>query len=310
MRIISQHILEKKMMTHITHDFEFSLDKEETYDEKLQLQIKNVPRPFINSLLRVIMENTASMRIDKRWFGPKNTIQTCNHSGLDLQFGFIPIDTNPDLFKFEYEIDDDNNNNGKQNASWKPPYEPDYIINDRMGHGIYGRPHYPKEGSFSLDPPPLPDERTTLVFELDIKCYFDPNLQNLVNQKVFSHDLKWIPIGNQEQNLKQANCIPRILPFLELFTLSENEQIHVILHAVKGAGYEHTKWRSVNCYFYDVNEQDENADMDENCVKFVVESLNYPINREPRYYLETGLKLFREIFIQLDKDLHVSPTNC
>ncbi len=251
---------------------------------KLHLNITNVPKPFISSLRRTIIGSVPSMRIDKRWYGPKQNIQPGSESSLDFAFGWIPILTNPDLFEMEPITITD---------GFQKKFTPDYIINDKNGHGIYGRPHYPKEGSFTPNPPSLDsiDPSTTLVFELYKKCYWDADQQKLVNQSVFAQDIKWIPIGNQLEKL--INDVPKFPPNYWLYDLGENECIHVILHAVKGHGDEHGKWKGANCYFYDTDESEE-ANLNKNDVQFIVESLNYPHCLAPDYYLKTGIKQLKQ----------------
>lgn len=214
-------------------------------DEILMLEFKQIPAQAINALTRAVMAHVPTMRIDPCFVDLENTNSDLDPYTIEFELGKIPILANPDDFLYENEV----LSADQQQPSWKPRFEADQEIAERIGYGIEGRPHYPKISTW-YEFPPLPDHRTTLVFHLNVECTFNEETKTLENEYVTGAHLKWIPIGDQAERL---TVIPTPNPNAVVCKLGWGQKMNRIVHAVKGTGFEHTKWRGATSYFHETS---------------------------------------------------------
>lgn len=70
------------------------------------------------------------------------------------------------------------------------------------------------------------------------------NYYSIFNNLVLTKDLKWIPIGNQEQLFSAASVGPVIEDIL-ICKMKPGHELDMELHAVKGVGRDHAKFSPV-----------------------------------------------------------------
>ncbi|KAL0112135.1 hypothetical protein PUN28_013407 [Cardiocondyla obscurior] len=125
-------------------------------------------------------------------------------------------------------------------------------------------------------------DQDTLRYELKVTCSVNPQASKYShlpedmyrNSKVYSKDIKWVPIG------RQADMFPR---GSEQFSVLENDilickmrpghEIHVFMHAIKGIGKDHAKFSPVATASYRLlpiirltkSVKDEDADLLQSC---------------------------------------------
>ncbi|KAG8431942.1 hypothetical protein GDO86_019174 [Hymenochirus boettgeri] len=96
-------------------------------------------------------------------------------------------------------------------------------------------------------------EIDTLQFELNVKCTRNPRASKdssdpnelYLNYKVYTRDMKWIPQGNQA-DLFPENDPPRPVHHdILIAQLRPGQEIHVVMHCVKGLGKDHAKFSPV-----------------------------------------------------------------
>jgi len=133
---------------------------------------------------------------------------------------------------------------------------PDEVLSHRMGLiPIKADPklfEYRQEGDESVG-----TEQDTLEFELKIRCSWNPNRapdasdpdKMYLNHKVFSKDLKWIPIGAQKEIYHSSQVGPVEKEIL-IAKLRPGHEIDMRIYAVKGIGKDHAKFSPVATAFY------------------------------------------------------------
>jgi len=102
-----------------------------------------------------------------------------------------------------------------------------------------------------------PSEQDTLEFELKVKCTWNPNKpadssdpdEMYLNHKVYTSQLRWIPIGGQTRmyTSKQVGAVENDILIAKL---RPGQEIDLRLHAVKGIGSDHAKFSPVATAFY------------------------------------------------------------
>eukprot|EP01116_Phalansterium_solitarium_P003805 TRINITY_DN14632_c0_g1_i1.p1 TRINITY_DN14632_c0_g1~~TRINITY_DN14632_c0_g1_i1.p1 ORF type:complete len:371 (+),score=115.02 TRINITY_DN14632_c0_g1_i1:130-1242(+) len=98
----------------------------------------------------------------------------------------------------------------------------------------------------------------TIVFKLDVTCKKNPNApsdgnappdQLYINDKVYSGDLKWEPVGAQAE-IFADNPIRPVLNDILLVKLRPGQSIKLEAQAELGDGYTHAKWSPVSTASY------------------------------------------------------------
>ncbi|XP_075440356.1 DNA-directed RNA polymerases I and III subunit RPAC1 isoform X2 [Ascaphus truei] len=96
-------------------------------------------------------------------------------------------------------------------------------------------------------------EIDTLQFELNVKCTrnpqackesSDPN-ELYLNHKVYTSHMKWVPQGNQADLFSEADAPCPVLGDILIAQLRPGQEIHVLMHCVKGVGKDHAKFSPV-----------------------------------------------------------------
>jgi len=258
-------------------------------DQILAQEWTHCPKQLINALRRAIIADVPTMRIDS-CFAHSDTNCDFDPFTTELRVGMIPIRANADEFLFETEILPEE----EQPPSWKPRFESDRNVLEKLGHGIAGRPNYLPISTFvagasneiqeilkTIDP------RTTLVFELKAECTFNEETQQLESEVVRGSDLKWIPIGEQQANVVVK---PTPHPDVVISELTWGQRMHRILFCVKGTGFEHAKWRGADAHF---------KLLAENRYKFIVKSKD---GAEAQKYLKDACSILSQRYTQLARD--------
>lgn len=95
-------------------------------------------------------------------------------------------------------------------------------------------------------------DRNTLVFELKLACERNPHApkgttdpsQLYINHELKSSHLTWKPAGEQAEVFASNPPAP-INSDIVLAKLRPGQEVHIELHAVKGAGRDHAKFSPV-----------------------------------------------------------------
>ena len=110
------------------------------------------------------------------------------------------------------------------------------------------------------------DEKNSLRFKLDVKCTkknpdekvpmmlkdVKEEEKYLNHPNVYSRDLEWIPIGDQEKRFEEMG-IPKPKPLLDdilIAKLRPGQEIEMELICEKGIGKTHAKWSPVCTAYY------------------------------------------------------------
>lgn len=107
---------------------------------------------------------------------------------------------------------------------------------------------------FKANPEAESNEEDTLEYELKIKCKLPKNASkedksSYIDSKVFSSHIKWVPVGNQANTLKEEDVGPVIADIL-VAKLNPSQELDMKLVAVKGIGRDHAKFSPVATAFY------------------------------------------------------------
>jgi hypothetical protein len=221
-------------------------------EEKTELTIsfQNVPLCIVNMLSRSMMTHSSGMRA-------YNYFQENTRVSLPPDFTHrlktLPVIVNEDLFLFDHP---------RQNTYSSLFANHMDQINDK-GYGFSPRTHTKEtllEGAHRAAPPDLNtlNHLTTLVFELQVECVFDPELKQLVNSHIFSHHFNWIPLaGQRELFLTLHEPFPHFYPNIPLFYLGEGKSVHLMVYVTKGMCEEHAKFRNINSYITAPDDKDD-----------------------------------------------------
>jgi len=296
--MISQSISE------ISQSIDFKI--EHINDYKVKVYFFNT-HPFIIAAIRSsLITKTPSIRFEDMLIGDENNVKTTNDYNINLTLGFVHIAVNADLFVYEDEIKNNHPFSGisgyeMKQPPWLPRYEAENIVRQQTGAAVTPRLNKPKLRHHFTELPSDPDPTSCLVYDLNVKCYFDEENKKLMHYQVFGKDLNWIPIGNQLEILTRENSLPYINPDIVIADLSEGECIQRRLYAVKGTGFEFNKWNGVKSHFSPV--KISAAEPNTNSYELFIESLDEKTN--PKYYFKKALESLKETFKQIHNDFSV-----
>lgn len=93
-----------------------------------------------------------------------------------------------------------------------------------------------------------PDEHHVIAFRLEIKCTRgnkdDPGSSEMVNSRVLSSHLQWIPQGDQEERFREREIKP-VHDDILIAKLRPGQEIVLEAWCEKGIGKTHSKWSPV-----------------------------------------------------------------
>ncbi|XP_072266149.1 DNA-directed RNA polymerases I and III subunit RPAC1 [Pyxicephalus adspersus] len=96
-------------------------------------------------------------------------------------------------------------------------------------------------------------EIDTLQFELNVKCKRNPTAAKdssdpselYLDHKVYTSHMKWLPQGNQSDLFHDADPPRPVHSDILIAQLRPGQEIHVVMHCVKGIGKDHAKFSPV-----------------------------------------------------------------
>ncbi|KAG9464894.1 hypothetical protein GDO78_019238 [Eleutherodactylus coqui] len=96
-------------------------------------------------------------------------------------------------------------------------------------------------------------EIDTLQFELDIRCSRNPKASKdssdpnelYLDHKVYTSHMKWLPQGNQTDLFPDMDAPRPVQTDILIAQLRPGQEIHVVMHCVKGIGKDHAKFSPV-----------------------------------------------------------------
>jgi len=190
----------------------FRVDIVSLNEKEMEFDMVGIDASIANAFRRILIAEVPSMAIDKVFiFNNSSIIQD---EVLAHRLGLIPIFADPRLFNF---------------------------------------PPTPVEGKNLTEEEQLHTEPDVhLVFELKVKCTMNPEAPKdcvnpeimYLNNKVTTKDIKWIPIGDQEEQFGVDGIRP-VFDDILIAKLRPGHEIDLRMHCVKGVGCDHAKFSPV-----------------------------------------------------------------
>ncbi|XP_043467824.1 DNA-directed RNA polymerases I and III subunit RPAC1-like [Leptopilina heterotoma] len=192
--------------------FKIKIVKESEDQMNLEFDLINCQTSLVNTIRRILISEVASIAIDKIFI--KNYDSIMQEEVLSHRLGLVPLLADPRLFEYRSREDDADNTVSDQD---------------------------------------------TLRFELKVSCTLNKRAskesQSLdamyINHKVYSKDIKWLPIGRQLEIFPRGEeQVGVIHKDILLNKLNPGHEIDIIMEAVKGIGKDHAKFSPVSTAFY------------------------------------------------------------
>lgn len=214
-------------------NLKINIIQEERDQRELEFDIIGCHTSLANAFRRILLSEIPSMAIEKVYI--INNTSLLQDEVLAQRLGLIPLCADPRLFEYP------------------PNGRPDDEVSDQ----------------------------DTLRYELKVTCTVNPQAPKnsrlpedmYRNSKVYSKDIKWVPIG------RQADIFPRVDKFsvleddILICKMRPGHEIHLFMHAVKGIGKDHAKFSPVATASYRLLPaiqltkpvRDEDADLLQSC---------------------------------------------
>lgn len=179
-------------------------------DHELEFDVVGVQPAIVNAFRRLMLSEVPSMAIDRVYI--YNNTSIIQDEVLAHRLGLIPLKADSRLFEFRAE-DFDSDNNGT--------------------------------------------EHDTLEFELKVKCtrkvkdnVESANFDTLYkNHNIYSHQIKWCPIGKQKEVYNETDIGP-INDDILISKMRPGHELDIRMLAVKGIGKDHAKFSPVSTATY------------------------------------------------------------
>ncbi|KYM99314.1 PREDICTED: DNA-directed RNA polymerases I and III subunit RPAC1 [Cyphomyrmex costatus] len=202
-------------------------------DREIEFDIIGCHTSLANAFRRILLSEVPSMAIEKVYI--INNTSLIQDEILAHRLGLIPLRADPRLFEY-------------------PP-------NDKKDDDTVS-------------------DNDTLRYELKVMCSTNPQAPKnsrlpedmYKNSKVYSKDIKWVPIGRQAEKFK-AEQIGVLENDILICKMRPGHEIHLFMHAVKGIGKDHAKFSPVATASYRLlpviqlnkSVRDEDADLLKSC---------------------------------------------
>ncbi|KAM9809928.1 DNA-directed RNA polymerases I and III subunit RPAC1 isoform X1 [Syngnathus typhle] len=184
----------------------FRIDVAEVSENLMEFDMVGIDAAIANAFRRILLAEVPTMAIEKVFIYSNTSI--VQDEVLAQRLGLIPIKADP--FLFEYRSTEK---------------------------------EYAEEEVSEID---------TIQLSLKIKCtrnakagkdISDPREQ-YSNNKVYSRDVKWVPIGNQADVFADSNIGP-VYDDILIALLRPGQELDIVMHCVKGIGKDHAKFSPV-----------------------------------------------------------------
>ncbi|KAL9650289.1 hypothetical protein ABK040_014943 [Willaertia magna] len=220
-------------------------------ESDMVFEMTGIDAPLANAFRRIMLSDIPTMAIEKVIF--LNNTSIIQDEVFAHRIGLVPILAEPDYFYFAKDI----NQNEEISAFNTQPYL--QTLEEYKGSDI--KPPQPTATIYAPSlqnkstpvwrPPEVLIDNEYILFELNVTCekILVPNPHNnnkmeYKHSKVYSGDLKWIPIGNQAKHFA-SNPIRPVYDDILLAKLNPGQSIHIQCYCVKGVGRAHAKWQPV-----------------------------------------------------------------
>ncbi|XP_061546578.1 DNA-directed RNA polymerases I and III subunit RPAC1 [Phycodurus eques] len=183
----------------------FRIDVAQLTENLMEFDMVGIDAAIANAFRRILLAEVPTMAIEKVFI--YNNTSIVQDEVLAQRLGLIPIKADP--FLFEYRSTDES---AEEEVS----------------------------------------EIDTIQLCLKIKCNrnaraskdsSDPQ-ELYLNNKVFSRDIKWVPIGNQADVFADSSITP-VHDDILIALLRPGQELDIIMHCVKGIGKDHAKFSPV-----------------------------------------------------------------
>ncbi|XP_061692828.1 DNA-directed RNA polymerases I and III subunit RPAC1 isoform X2 [Syngnathoides biaculeatus] len=184
----------------------FRIDIGQLTENLMEFDMLRIDAAIANAFRRILLAEVPTMAIEKVFI--YNNTSIIQDEVLAQRLGLIPIKADP--FLFEYRSTDK---------------------------------AFPEEEVSEIN---------TIQLCLKIKCNKNPQASKdssdpqelYLNNKVFSRDIKWIPIGNQADVFVDSSIGP-VHDDILIALLRPGQELDIIMHCVKGIGKDHAKFSPV-----------------------------------------------------------------
>ncbi|XP_051937090.1 DNA-directed RNA polymerases I and III subunit RPAC1 [Hippocampus zosterae] len=184
----------------------FRIDVGELTENLMEFDMVGVDAAIANAFRRILLAEVPTMAIEKVFI--YNNTSIVQDEVLAQRLGLIPIKADPSLFEYR-SID-------KESAE------------DKVS------------------------EIDTIQLHLKIKCNKDASASKdssdprelYLNGKVYSRDIKWVPIGNQTDVFADSSIEP-VHDDILIALLCPGQELDIVMHCVKGIGKDHAKFSPV-----------------------------------------------------------------
>ncbi|GAM28958.1 hypothetical protein SAMD00019534_121340 [Acytostelium subglobosum LB1] len=92
----------------------------------------------------------------------------------------------------------------------------------------------------------------TIIFSLKVKCYRDQKTGEIVNETVYSKDLKWVPTEDQQEIFDEDDKPRPAVDDIPIVKLRPGQALEVQCYCEKNIGREHIKWSPVGTASYKI----------------------------------------------------------
>lgn len=178
-------------------------------EEEMVFDVIGIEPSFANALRRIFISEIPTMAIEKVNIWQNTSV--IPDEVLAHRMGLVPIKVDPKLFEYKSK--------NKDNS-----------------------------------------EKNCVQFNLKCTCKFKPEARNRTDipeedesqyehSSVLSSDMKWVPIGNQLQKLKNTPIRP-VYEDILIAKMRPGQEIEMELFCEKGTGRDHAKWSPVATAYY------------------------------------------------------------
>ncbi|XP_051159056.1 DNA-directed RNA polymerases I and III subunit RPAC1-like [Leptopilina boulardi] len=192
--------------------FAIKIVKESDNKMELEFDLIECQTSLANAIRRILISEVPSMAIERVFIKNYNSIM--QEEVFAHRLGLVPLLADPRLF--EYPSNEKN--------------QDDYF-----------------------------SAQENLRFELKATCTYNKHASKesrrldemYINHKVYSKDIKWIPIDGQLEIFRGGDeQVGVIHKDILLNELNPGQELHIFMHAVKGIGKDHAKFSPVSTAFY------------------------------------------------------------
>ncbi|KAJ6237527.1 DNA-directed RNA polymerases i and iii subunit rpac1 [Anaeramoeba flamelloides] len=250
----------------------FSIEIEKLTKDRMEFVMRGIEAPLANAFRRILLSDIPTIAIET--ISIKNNTSVIQDEVLAHRLGLIPINVDPKHFQYRpkqpLQKQDKNSRQESSNATEENTLlfnlhirclkKTDWEKIKKSRELLLKKQEQNKEMNLEKDEEEEKKENQLKIQiesgsesedeeeegEIDerakecVEKILTQRAKTLINHRVLSSDLVWVPIGNQQTLFPKG--IKPVLPDILIAKLNEGQEIDVECEAVKGTGREHAKW--------------------------------------------------------------------